>query len=197
MQQWLQERASLLRLNVHCLSCFLLGSSFHGKLPHSNDHNPFTFGWRRKLHTSRVSLTNLLLSLYVHSTVRTCVLAVKLLTNPFLPHCCSGRFLERTLVHSFTSFKPTLKISRFYSLAPKFTIECCFALGTARVQTLVQTAAILTQVSHYFLGPSQANIRVATEIVSNPLPTRLLQFVISHRTIIWCYTVRADDSIVK
>ena len=176
---------------------FLTGVVLHGKLRHSNDHNPFTFGWRRKLHTSRVSLTNLLLNLYTHSTVRTCVLAVKLLTNLFLPQYCFGRFLGRTLVHTFTSFKPTLKISRFYSLAPKFTIECCFALGTARVQTMAQRAAILTKDSRYFLSPSQANIRVATQIIPQPLPTRLFQFVISNRPITWCYTVPADDNIVK
>ena len=132
------------------LVLFLTGVVLHGKTPHSNDHNPFTFGWRRKLHTSRVSLTNLPLNLYILSTVRTCVLAVKLLMNPFLPQSCFGRSLGRTLVHSSTSLKPTLKISHFYSLAPKFTIECCFALGTARVQTLDQKAAILTQASLYF-----------------------------------------------
>jgi hypothetical protein len=110
--------SSWLFIHLHCLSCFSLGSFFTGnsRTQTTTILFPFTFGWRRKLHTSRVSFSNLLLNLYIHSTVRSCVLAVKLLMNPFLPQCCFGRFLGRTLVHSFTSFKPTSKISHFILL---------------------------------------------------------------------------------
>ena len=119
--------------NTFLYSFLVTAAVLHRKLSRSNDQNPFTFGRRRKLHTSHVSSTNLLLNLYIHSIVRACVLAVKLLMTPFLPQCCFGRFLDRTLVHSFTSLKPTLKMSHFYSLAPNFAIECCFVVGTARV----------------------------------------------------------------